>query len=159
MLSTLDPSFKKRSIVLPFHCPSAHSAFAAAGVPVAVSADASGAPGASDVPKSSSYILLTSRTRSPIDAALGIRTANSTASRRAPRSPRPLPLPLPRPSPPPNWSTTVTWNVRRLGEGSGNDRYMNGSNLTDVYPQSGHVSVDLYSPWNVSTTTESFRAR
>lgn len=41
-------------------------------------------------------------------------------------------------------STAVMMNVLVFGVGSGSERYMKGSNLTDSWLQRGHRNVDLY---------------
>lgn len=46
----------------------------------------------------------------------------------------------------PSTCTSVTRSVRTLEQGSGSVRYMKGSNLTLLKPQSGHTSVLLYRP-------------
>jgi hypothetical protein len=40
----------------------------------------------------------------------------------------------------------------------GKERYMNGSNVTETFPQIGQTKVDLYCPWHTSTIIESFLA-
>lgn len=40
--------------------------------------------------------------------------------------------------------TTVKVIVRIVVEGRGNDKYMNGSNVTETFLQTGQTNVDLY---------------
>lgn len=44
----------------------------------------------------------------------------------------------------PSPQNTVTFIDRTEDEGSGNDKYMNGSKVTDILLQTGHTNVDLY---------------
>ena len=50
----------------------------------------------------------------------------------------------------PSVDTTVKVIVLSDVDGKGNDRYMNGSNVTDTFLQIGHTSVDRYWPCNAN---------
>ena len=45
---------------------------------------------------------------------------------------------------------TVTVIVRIVVEGSGSDRYMNGSNVTDTFLQTGQTNIDRNWPYKIS---------
>lgn len=49
----------------------------------------------------------------------------------------------------PSVLTTVNVIVRIIVEGKGSERYINGSNVTDTFLQTGQTNVDLYWPRNV----------
>lgn len=48
--------------------------------------------------------------------------------------------------------TTVKVRVRIVVEGNGSDKYMNGSNVTETFLQTGQTKVDLYWPCKMQET-------
>lgn len=51
----------------------------------------------------------------------------------------------------PSQLKTVTIIVRVVVDRSGNDRYMNGSNVIDILLHTGQTKVDLYWPCQIAT--------
>jgi len=59
----------------------------------------------------------------------------------------------------PSQENTTAVTLRVEANCKGKERYMNGSKVTETFPQTGQTKVDLYCPWkniikgNVSTTS------
>lgn len=45
---------------------------------------------------------------------------------------------------------TITVMLRVDVNCRGKERYMNGSKVTETFPQAGHTKVDLYCPWKIT---------
>ena len=54
---------------------------------------------------------------------------------------------------------TVTVITRVVVEGRGSDRYMNGSNVTDIFLQMGQINVDRYWPCNTCNKSQKLNSK